>query len=102
MAKGATIPSNVIGIAKSASAAKKEPTTAPTETASRPSTASSRIGRARNGVAATASAATRMIQPRSLGSGLRSAIRPPSQYPTERYRRMSPMMFAQTIVELPK
>ena len=84
MAKGATMPSSVIGIAKSASAAKNDPTTAPTDTASSPSTARSRIGRATNGVAATASAATRMIQPRSRASGRRSATLPPSQYPIER------------------
>ena len=79
MAKGATAPSSVIGTAKRASAAKKEPTTAPTETASRPRRATSRIGRAMNGVSATAPAATRMIQPRKRGSGRRSASFPPSQ-----------------------
>ena len=79
MAKGATAPRSVIGIAKSASAAKKEPTTAPTETASSPRRATSRIGRAMKGVSATAPAAARMIQPRSRGSGRRSATLPPSQ-----------------------
>ena len=79
MANGATAPSSVIGIAKSARAAKKEPTTAPTETASRPRRVTSRIGRAMKGVSATAPAATRIIQPRSRGSGRRSATFPPSQ-----------------------
>jgi hypothetical protein len=84
MANGETQPSSVTGTAKSASAAKNEPTTAPAETASRPRTARSRIGRETKGRTATNAAAARMIQPSTLGSGWRSAHFPPSQYPRER------------------
>jgi hypothetical protein len=79
MAKGDTAPRRVTGRAKSASAAKKDPTTAPIETASRPRSARSRIGRDTNGVTAIASAAPTMIRPRRRGCGRRSASFPPSQ-----------------------
>jgi hypothetical protein len=79
MAKGATAPRSVTGTAKRASAAKNEPTTAPTETASRPRRARSRIGRATNGVTAITSAAATTMAPSRRGSGLRSATLPPSQ-----------------------
>ena len=49
-----------------------------------------------------ADAAARTMNPRSRGSGCRSARRPPSQYPTASAARMIPIRFAQTIVDEPK
>jgi hypothetical protein len=92
----------VTGTAKSASAEKKEPTTEPAETASKPCRAQRREGRAAKGVAARATAATSRIAPRRRASGRRSASTPPSQYPSARYASVSPMMLAQTTVDAPK
>jgi hypothetical protein len=39
---------------------------------------------------------------RLRSSGRRSAIRPPSQYPSERATSTTPIVFAQMIVEAPK
>jgi hypothetical protein len=66
-------------MAKRARAAKKEPTTAPTETASNPRTATSRIGLETKGRMAMKRAAARTIEPRRRGSGRRSASLPPNQ-----------------------
>ncbi len=78
IANGATIPSSTTAGAKSSSTAKNEPITAPAEASSRLLTVASRNGRATNGVIATQSAAASTIRPSSLGSGRRSATRPPS------------------------
>ena len=100
-AKGATAPSSVTGGTNSTSTAKNEPMAAPVETSSSPFTETSRNGRATNGITATPSAAASTIAPSRLGSGRRSATRPPSQYPSDSEASTSPMTFAQTIVELP-
>ncbi len=79
MAKGATAPSSTTGGANTSTTAKKEPTAVPADTSSSPAETLSRNGRATNGVAATSTAAATTIHPSSAGSGLRSAMRPPSQ-----------------------
>jgi hypothetical protein len=78
-ANGETAPSSVTGTANRRSAAKKEPTTAPTLIVSRPCTVRSRTGRARKGSTAITSAATSTIDPSRRGSGRRSATLPPIQ-----------------------
>ena len=78
-ANGDTAPSAVTGRAKRATAAKNDPTTDPTESASRPCTATSRSGRAAKGVTARDTAARRRMRASTRGSGLRSASFPPSQ-----------------------
>ena len=89
-------------VRSSRSTARKLPTTAPADAVSRPSTVKSRNGFAANGITETQTAAARTMNPRSRGSGRRSARRPPSQYPTASAARMIPIRFAQTIVDEPK
>ena len=79
IANGVTIPSRITGGAKSTSAPRKEPITAPAESRSSPRTETSRNGWARKGTAAIASAAAVTTAPSTVRLGLRSASRPPSQ-----------------------
>jgi hypothetical protein len=79
IANGLTVPSNVTGTAKSASAAKNEPTAAPSDAVSSCCTVASSTGRAMNGINAIAAAATRTMRPRSARCGRRSASLPPNQ-----------------------
>ena len=101
IANGATIPSTITGGANSSSVAKNDPITAPADSSSSPLAATSRIGRETNGMSATSSDARSTSRPSKRGDGSRSAMRPPSQYPTLSEASVSPMMFAQTIVEEP-
>ena len=79
IANGLTVPSSVTGTAKSASAAKNEPTAAPRDAVSSSRTVASSTGRATNGITAIATAATRTMRPSSARSGRRSASLPPNQ-----------------------
>ena len=102
IANGDTIPRSTTGGAHRSSTARKLPMTAPADAVSRPSTVKSRNGLAANGMSATNTAATSTMKPSSAGSGRRSAIRPPSQYPSASAASTIPMRFAQTIVDEPK
>ncbi len=62
----------------------------------------SRNGFAANGITATQSDAASTMKPRRRGSGLLSARRPPSQYPSASAPRTIPIRLAHTIVEEPK
>jgi hypothetical protein len=79
IANGETIPRRTTGGAQSSNTATKLPITAPADAVSRPSTVKSRNGFAANGINAMNAAAASTIAPSSLGSGRRSARRPPSQ-----------------------
>ena len=80
------MPSRTTGGAQRSSTARKLPMTAPAEASSSPSTVRSRNGSATNGIAATHTAAASTIEPRSVGSGLRSA-RSSAEPVAERKRR---------------
>ena len=101
-ANGDAMPRSDTGTENRSSVEKNEPTTSPTLTAANPRSARSRKGWAMNGSAAVQSAAATSTAPSTRGVGWRSARRPPSQYPTERYTRMSPITLAHTTVLLPK
>jgi len=83
-ANGDAMPISVTGTEKSSSVDTNEPTTTPMLTAANPWSARFRNGRAMNGSTAVASEPRTRMTPSARGVGCRSAIRPPSQYPSER------------------
>ena len=81
---GEAMPMSVTGTEKSSSVDTNDPTTTPMLTAANPCSARLRNGRATKGSTAVHTAPSTRIRPSTRGVGCRSAIRPPSQYPSDR------------------
>ena len=102
IAQGEIAPSSSTGSATSTSTAASEPMNAPASTVSSARTAACRKGPATSGTTASSTAAASTVRRRSRSCGWRSAKRPPSQYPTDRATRTTPIVLAQMTVEAPK
>ena len=101
MANGVTMPRSRTGGTNSISEAANEPMTAPVETAAMPFRVMLRNGLATNGTTAMSTAPASTTTPSTRGSGQRSAILPPSTYPSDRAIRIRPITFAQIMVDEP-
>src|ERR1044072_989703 len=102
MAHGATAPRQVMGMLNISTAPTNDAMKAPAERSAKAEVAASNSGRVANGRIATASAETITTHASARGCGCRSARRPPSQYPTDRYSRVMPMTLAHTTLDVPK
>ncbi len=102
MAHGATAPRQVIGMANIRSVPANDAMKAPAERSAKAPVAASNSGRVAKGRSATVRAATITTAASARMCGCRSARRPPTQYPTDRYSRVMPMTLAQTTFDVPK